>query len=687
MGPLHLKNVLYCKKIAGTVISLGYFAAWDGLVEFDNVFTLIQNNIRFPTIIRQYRCFLSLSSAHSDIASSESCVSTPNVASMQSDLWHSRLGHLGIHTLNKTISKSCVTGLPEKKLKVPRNPCGSCSLAKSQHRPFISDSRGAANCVGDFVAADLMGPYPDSLEGFKYVMVIQDVFSRLASVVGLSTKAAAPSELLKWISKFELQTECKIKTVRTDNAGEFTSKAFEKSLSERSIIHELAVPYEHHQNGQVERTNRTLMEMTRSFLVHAKLPVTLWMHAMKHAAWIFNRLVHADAILTPFQIVMGRSPSFEMIRTFGCRAYLHDIEHDKKIRPRSTALIHIGIAETSNGWLLWDPCTNKVVRGASVIFHEHDLPSQLTTSTSLNPLLNSIEVSGLEAVIDSIQLTGLGDFSLFEQFHLQDAALDSISSLANIISDAPNSFWEAMASHLADCWKEACEVELGMMADLHVWDIVQRTLDMEILGCRWVFAVKRSQTGDILCFKARLVAQGFKQILGINFAETFASLRLLLAFASKRGWPVKSFDVKSAFLHSPIDHEVYVRPPEGLNVPDGHVLRLRKALYGTKQAGRCWWLYLKGQLSSIGFFPNPKDQSTYTFRHGDETAFLWIHVDDGLLTASSPALLTKLQEDLSEILELKWDAELASIIGIRIRETNGGFYLDQPMLIDRTLVN
>jgi hypothetical protein len=240
------------------------------------------------------------------------------------------------------------------------------------------------------------------------------------------------------------------------------------------------------------------MEMTRSFLAHAKLPVTIWMHVMKHSAWIFNQLVHTDSILTPFEIVMQRSPSFEMIRSFGCQAYLHDIKHNKKIKPRSTALIHIGVSDTSNRWLLWDPCTNKVVRGASVIFHEHDFPSQLTTSTSLNPLLNSVYISGLEAVIDSIQLTGLGDFTLFNQFQLQDAALNLITSMSNIISDAPNSYKEAMASELASRWEEACQVELGMMEDLQVWDIAAKNSNMEILGCRWVFAIKRSQTGEIL---------------------------------------------------------------------------------------------------------------------------------------------------------------------------------------------
>ncbi|KAI7965816.1 hypothetical protein MJO29_001564 [Puccinia striiformis f. sp. tritici] len=616
-GTLYLRNVLYCKRIAGTVISLGYFSAWDGKVFFDSVFTLRQRGIDFKTVLRQYRCFLPVTSPSCSLSSVSTPV-IPSIDSLHSDLWHTQLGHLAIQS---------------------------------------TSSRGLTKGVGDLVVADLMGPYPASVDGFCYAMVI-----------GRS-----------------------IKTLRTDNGGEFISKVLDSFLKAGGIEHEYAVPYEHHQNGQVERTNRTLSELTRSFLIHSKLPVTLWTHAMKHAAWVFNRVVHADDHMSPFEVVMKIKPSFAMLRVFGCRAYAHDIEHTKQIKARAAAVIHVGISEVSNGWLLWDPSTNKVTRGSSVVFHEHELPSQLTTSTSLNVNLDSIQISGLEAIVDAIQPAGLGDFTLFEEFNLQDIALDSVTSVANILSDAPNSYREAMAGVFSEKWRLACKVELGMMEELSVWEVVPYQDGMPILGSRWVFAIKRSQDGDILRFKARVVAQGFTQIQGQNFEKTFAptptfaSLRLLFAMASRNSWLVASFDVKSAFLHSPIDCEVFIKPPEGLDVPNGHVLRLKKALYRTKQAGRCWWLYLKQQLAEIDFFPNPEDQSTYTFKQGNEVAFLWIHVDDGMLTASSPQLLLRLQDRLSSLLDLKWDKVLASIIGIRVRETAGGFFLDQPMLIDKLL--
>lgn len=120
-------------------------------------------------------------------------------------------------------------------------------------------------------------------------------------------------------------------------------------------------------------------------------------------------------------------------------------------------------------------------------------------------------------------------------------------------------------------------------------------------------------------------------------------------------------------------------------VPEGHVLRLNKALYGTKQAGRCWWLYLKQKLGTIGFKANLEDQSTYTYSGVDGRAFLWIHVDDGVFVASNKCLMRTLRERLSLALDLKWDEQLASIVGIRVREVPGGFRFDQPNLLRKII--
>jgi hypothetical protein len=668
-GNLLLRDVLLVPRICGTVISVGYFDRWDGTVGFvDGSFVFSQNKISFPTYIKNYRWFIPSLSSTVSLNTCDSSLS----ALTSSSLWHDRLGHIAVRFFNQTIATQCVSGIPMKKLSSPKSKCHSCSLAKSTHDPVKSPSREVVDEPGD-----LVGPFPAALDGSTYGLVIHDVFSRLTSVIGLKTRAEGGKAVTDWILEFNKRTSISVKAIRSDNAGEFTSIKFNKFLKDNNIRHELSIPYEHHQNGSVERTNRTLLDMARTFIIHAKLPNSLWFLAMKQACFIFNRVVHTGVDKSPYEIALKKRPSLDMVRVFGCRAYLHDINYKKQFIPRSTALIHVGISDESHGWLLWDPVSKKLEKGALVIFHEDDLPSQLTNSGGLNAILNSIRVESL------------GDFRQIQELELQDACLDSAVSVSPFSSDAPNTYQQAINSTLRAQWSAAIDAEVGMMIQLRVWEEVPESECRDILTCRWVFALKRSQEGDITKFKARIVAQGFKQIHGRNFDETFAptptfsSLRLLLAMASQNKWPIASFDVKSAFLHSDIDHDVYIWPPPGVSVEPGCVLKLRKALYGTRQAARCWWLHLKSRLETIGFVPNAEDQSTYVYCSGEDRAFLWIHVDDGLFTASSPQLLADLKTCLSTVLDLKWDERLSSIVGLRVRETPGGFLIDQPMLVEK----
>ena len=117
----------------------------------------------------------------------------------------------------------------------------------------------------------------------------------------------------------------------------------------------------------------------------------------------------------------------------------------------------------------------------------------------------------------------------------------------------------------------------------------------------------------------------------------------------------------------------------------GKVWKLQKALYGTKQAGWCWWLHLKGKLGELGFVANPADASTYILKDGADLAFLWIHVDDGLLVGNSESLMVKLKARISKNMMVKWDEEVTSLAGIQIRATDGGFCLQQTSLIRKLL--
>jgi hypothetical protein len=134
-----------------------------------------------------------------------------------------------------------------------------------------------------------------------------------------------------------------------------------------------------------------------------------------------------------------------------------------------------------------------------------------------------------------------------------------------------------------------------------------------------VFKLKRDEVGAIVKHKARLVARGFMQREGIDFDDTFApmaqmeSVRLLFALAAQEGCHVHHMDVKSAFLNGDLKEEVYVHQSSGFAIPgkEGKVLRLRKALYGLRQAPRAWNAKLDSTLKGMGFGQSPHEVAIY----------------------------------------------------------------------------
>ncbi|MBW0536702.1 hypothetical protein O181_076417 [Austropuccinia psidii MF-1] len=233
---------------------------------------------------------------------------------------------------------------------------------------------------------------------------------------------------------------------------------------------------------------------------------------------------------------------------------------------------------------------------------------------------------------------------MIEELNQQDKSIVAMSDQSGLQISIPATYKEALVSRNKTDWIRAIDEEIESMKTQAVFtpvllkDALKEVPHESILGTRWIFAKKPDR------FKARLVARGFRQIHGINYDETFAptptfnSLRLLFSTAFLKHWKIRTFDVKVAFLHSLIDKPVYVWAPMGMDIPKYNVLKLNKALYGTKQASRCWWLHLKGILQQIGFQNNNEDPSTYTLNMGEDQAILWIHVD-GALTASSTGLL------------------------------------------------
>ena len=112
-------------------------------------------------------------------------------------------------------------------------------------------------------------------------------------------------------------------------------------------------------------------------------------------------------------------------------------------------------------------------------------------------------------------------------------------------------------------WVMTMQEELNSFTQNEVWSLVER-LKQNVIGTKWVFRNKEDEHGMVTRNKARLVAQGFTQIEGLDFGETYApvarleSIRILLAYASHHDFKLYQMDVKSAFLNGPLSELVYV---------------------------------------------------------------------------------------------------------------------------------
>lgn len=159
----------------------------------------------------------------------------------------------------------------------------------------------------------------------------------------------------------------------------------------------------------------------------------------------------------------------------------------------------------------------------------------------------------------------------------------------------PKSLHEALTSSDAQRWEQAIKEELDTLMKNNTWDLVDPPEDRTIIGSKWVFKIKRNETGDATRYKARLVAQGFSQKFGVDYDEVFAlivrqvTIRTLLTIAGKNNWIVKHFDAKTAFINGELKEIIFMRQPEGNAVTkedEKKVCRLKKSIYGLKQAAK-----------------------------------------------------------------------------------------------------
>ena len=159
-----------------------------------------------------------------------------------------------------------------------------------------------------------------------------------------------------------------------------------------------------------------------------------------------------------------------------------------------------------------------------------------------------------------------------------------------------------------------------------VWTLVPRPEGVHIISTKWIFRNKTDEEGNVIRNKACLVAQGYLQMEGVDYDETFTpvahmeSIKILLALICHLSFKLYQMDVKTAFLNEIHKENVYVAQPKGFIDPHfpNHVLYLKKALYGLKQALRAWYNRLTQYLVSHGFTKGKANQTLFIKREDSE---------------------------------------------------------------------
>ncbi|KAD4586383.1 hypothetical protein E3N88_23984 [Mikania micrantha] len=481
-------------------------------------------------------------------------------------LWHALLGHLNFDSIKLITHKKMVQGIPH--ISHTNQVCDACLLGKHSRTPFPNQAKFISDEPLNSIYGDLCGPICH--------LLIQDFKLKVENVVGI-----------------------KLKMLRTDRGGEFTSNEFTQFCKYNGIARQLTTPYSPQQNGMVERRNRTMLSTTRSMLKAMSMPQNFLAEAVRHTIYVLNRVpTKALTNCTPYEALKGMEEGSKVYRLFDPITKKICISRDVKFVEKDSwnwkdYMNDVGSDEP--GWI--DFVVNQSptpITGNSEDEYANDeineseqISSPNSPNTPFTPPTYTFEPNSME----------VADFT------------SSSDSSARLFDHTPTKGFRS----LDNVYERAHEIEttelLYSINKNNTWNLTDLPSNHKAIGLKWICKTKRYASGNIIKHKARSVAKGYVQQHGIDFDDVFApvarieTVRLILALAAYNGWEVHHLDVKSAILHGELKEEVYVTQPEGFvklgNV--GKVYKLYKGLYGLRQTPRAWNVKLDQTLKSLDF--------------------------------------------------------------------------------------
>lgn len=275
-------------------------------------------------------------------------------------LYHERFGHQ-----NKRYIKDIVKRELGIDLKSDDIQCEGCIYGKAQRLKF--GKRDRASMPGELIHADVCGPFPESYSKYRYFVLFKDDYSAFRHVYFIRNKSDVKDKLLQFLKEAKNAGHV-VKTLLSDNGGEFDNKAVREIMNKNGILQRLTMPYTPEQNGCAERENRTLVETARSYMHSGEeFPQALWAELINTAAYVLNRTgpTRMDGKV-PFELWHKKKPKISHLRIIGSYCYFHVPKvKRKKLNKKAIKGRLIGY-DNDDGYRIWNG--QQTVRSRDITF-------------------------------------------------------------------------------------------------------------------------------------------------------------------------------------------------------------------------------------------------------------------------------------------------------------------------------
>jgi len=246
-------------------------------------------------------------------------------------------------------------------------------------------------------------------------------------------------------------------------------------------------------------------------------------------------------------------------------------------------------------------------------------------------------------------------------------------------------------------WKEAIQAEIASLTKREVFTSAIPTPPKVFpVGFKWVFVRKRNENNEVVIYKARLVAQGFTQRPGIDYNETYSpvmsgiTFRYLISLAVQNHLSMQLMDVVTAYLYGSLDSDIYMKVPDGIQIPNPNAnrnmycVKLKKSLYGLKQSGRMWYNRLSEFLLKKGYTNNNDCPCVFTKKSPTGFCIVSVYVDD-LNIIGNPKDIEEACNHLTTEFEMKDFGKTKYWLGLQLEHLPSGILVHQSAYIQKIL--